>query len=294
MAEALSPERPIDAPIVDPSGGEAGAVGRRSRGGPRARLRRPVLAADRPAPARVRGLRRAAPPRHRHRADQAAQPARPRPLRRPGLRLRVRGAVAADRAARPRHPRARHLLRHAGDGPGARRPRRGRRAGRVRAHRALAGRRGRASDVRPAGDPAVLDEPPRLRLRAAARLQRSRLEPGLAGRRLRGHRARALRHPVPPRGRPHPAWAGDPRAVPARGCRLRGALVGGIGDRRADRPDPQAGRRRRRHLRPLRRRRLGHGRGARPRGCRRPAHLRARRPRPAPQGRGRAGRRDVP
>ena len=27
MAEALSPERPIDAPVVDPSGGEAGAVG---------------------------------------------------------------------------------------------------------------------------------------------------------------------------------------------------------------------------------------------------------------------------
>ena len=48
-----------------------------------------------------------------------------------------------------------------------------------------------------------------------------------------------------------------------------------------------------RHLRALRRRRLG-GRGAaRPQGRRRPAHLRVRRPRPAARERGRAGRRDV-
>ena len=58
---------------------------------------------------------------------------------------------------------------------------------------------------------AVLDEPPRLRLRAAAGLHRARLEPRLAGRRLRGHRARALRDPVPPRGRPHAVRHGDPR-----------------------------------------------------------------------------------
>ena len=103
-----------------------------------------------------------------------------------------------------------------------------------------------------------------------------------------------LRHPVPSRGRPHTPRPGDPRALPARGRRLRGAVVGGVGDRRADRPDPRAGRRRRRHLRAVRRRRLGHRRGARPRGDRRPAHLRPRRPRPAPQGRGRAGRRDLP
>ena len=134
--ETLPEEQPIDAPVVDPTGRRGRRGRRRSRGGPRARLRRPVLAADRPAAARVRRLRRAAAARHRHRADPAAQAAGAGPLGRSRLGLRAGGAVAADRAARARDPGARHLLRHAGDGPGARRPRRGRRAGRVRAHRA--------------------------------------------------------------------------------------------------------------------------------------------------------------
>ena len=37
------------------------------------------------------------------------------------------------------------------------------------------------------------------------------VEPALAGRRLREHRARPLRDPVPPRGRPHPVRHRDPR-----------------------------------------------------------------------------------
>ena len=48
------------------------------------------------------------------------------------------------------------------------------------------------------------------------------------------------------------------------------------------------------HLRPVRRRRLGRGRRARAQGHRPPAHLRLRRHRPDAQGRGRAGRRDLP
>ena len=83
-----------------------------------------------------------------------------------------------DRAARARDPGARHLLRDAGDGPGARRPGRGRREGefgrtelelRDGGGRLLAGLPGRA---------AVLDEPPRHRLRAAAGLRALASSPG--------------------------------------------------------------------------------------------------------------------
>ena len=42
----------------------------------------------------------------------------------------------------------------------------------------------------------------------------------------RGRRARHLRHPVPPRGRPHPLRPGDPDALPDRRLRLRAQLVG--------------------------------------------------------------------
>ena len=66
-------------------------------------------------------------------------------------------------------------------------------------------------------------------------------------------------------------------------------------DRRgADRADPRPGRRRQGHLRPVRRRRLVGRRAARPPGDRRPADLRLRRPRPDAQERGRAGHRGLP
>ena len=122
-----------------------------------------------------------------------------------------------------------------------------------------------------------------------AGLRGARRQPRLAGRRLRGPRARPLRDPVPPRGRPHPLRPADPRPLPARDRRLRRDLVAGVGDRRAGRADPRPGRRRGRDLRALGRGRLGDRGGARPPRDRRPAHLRARRPRPDAQERGRAG-----
>ena len=49
----------------------------------------------------------------------------------------------------------------------------------------------------------LLDVAPRHRLRGAARVHRAGLVDRVAGRRVRVRRARDLRHPVPPRGRPH-------------------------------------------------------------------------------------------
>ena len=57
-------------------------------------------------------------------------------------------------------------------------------------------------------------------------------------------RARHLRDPVPPRGRPHALRAGDPDALPDGDLRLRARLVGRLDRRGADRADPRAGRRR--------------------------------------------------
>ena len=74
-----------------------------------------------------------------------------------------------DRAARSRDPDAGHLLRDAGDGPGARRQGRGGRVGRVRPHRADPARRRRPAARRPARGAELLDEPPRRGLRGAAR-----------------------------------------------------------------------------------------------------------------------------
>ena len=141
---------------------------------------------------------------------------------------------------------------------GARRPGRGRRARRVRPHRARPRRRGRPAARRAARDAAVLDEPPRLRLRAAARVH------------ARWPRAPARRSPparTPERGlygiQFHPEVVHTPhgQAILERflrevaGCREQWSAASVI-DEQVDR-DPRAGRRRRRHLRALRRRRLG-------------------------------------
>ena len=107
--------------------------GRHRRGaGPR--LRGPVLAADRAAGARVRRVRRAAAAPRVARGGHAPPAARADPVRRAGVGLRAGGArKLRDGAARARRPGARHLLRHAGDGAGARRAGRGRRGRGVRA-----------------------------------------------------------------------------------------------------------------------------------------------------------------
>ena len=106
---------------------------RRDRGGRGPRLRRPVLAADRPPRARLRRVLRAAAAPRRRRGGRPA-PAQGRdPLGRPGVGVRAGRAAARARAARARRAGAGHLLRHAAARARARRPRRGRRGGRVRA-----------------------------------------------------------------------------------------------------------------------------------------------------------------
>ena len=70
-----------------------------------------------------------------------------------------------------------HLLRDAADGPRARRQGRAGAGRRVRPHRADAPRRRGQAARRAPGRAAVLDEPPRHRLRAAAGLRRARLQP---------------------------------------------------------------------------------------------------------------------
>ena len=241
----------------------------------------------------MRRLRRAAAVDDVGREDPRAGAESAGALRRPGLGLRAGGAAVPDPAARSRDPDAGHLLRHAGDGAGARRPGRDGRVGRVRPHRPGPARRRRPPAGRPAGGAELLDEPPRRCLRGARGLHRARLQPELAGRGLRAARPRPLRDPVPPRGRPHALRDRDPHPLPARRRRLRAAVVAAVGDRRAGREDPGPGRRRPRHLRPLRRSRLL-GRGdAGPQGGGGEADLRLRRPRPDADERGRAGGRGL-
>ena len=116
-----------------PAGRGARARARARRGrGRRPRLRRPVLAADRAAGARARGVLRAAAAPRRRRGGAQAPPEGADPVGRPRVGVRRGRAAARPGAARARDPRARHLLRDAGDRADARRARRGRRGGRVR------------------------------------------------------------------------------------------------------------------------------------------------------------------
>ena len=88
--------------------------------------------------------------------------------------------------------------------------------------------------------------------RAAAGILGARFEHRVTGGGGRGHRARALRDPVPPRGRAHAVRHRDPHPLPPRRLRLSREVVAGIGDRRAGPDDPRAGRRGARDLRALR------------------------------------------
>ena len=256
-------------------------------------LRRPVLAADRPPRARARGVLRAAAASRRRRGGPPARAEGPDPERRPGVGVRARGAEARSGAAGARHPGARHLLRHAGAGPDARRPRRGRRGGGVRPL-AADGDRSRAAARGDAGGAGVLDEPPRHRVRGAGGLRRAGVVHGVAGRGGRGRLARPVRDPVPPRGRPHALRPAGPDDVPRGHLRLRAHVEPGEHHRGAGRRDPRPGRRRQGDLRAVRRRGLQRRRAARPQGGRRPADLRVRGPRDDAPERGRAGDRRVP
>ena len=272
----------IPSPSDNEPGGQAGA---------RHRPRRPVLAADRPARARVPRLLGARRSHDLARGGARAQPARADPQRRAGVG--VRGQRAARRPAdlRARHPDARHLLRHAADGARPRRSRRPHRRLRVREDGAARG--GVAALQGHAGGSDRLDVAPRLGRRAArGRARRRRLAVD-ADRGVRGARAPPLRRPVPSRGRAHAARDGGAEELPLRDRRRAAGLDARGRDRGAGRAHPRAGRVGARALRALRRRRLGRRGAARAQGGRRPAHLRLRRPRDAAQGRGRAGRRDL-
>ena len=218
------------------------------------------------------------------------------PLRRPRLDPRGRQPARPHGRVRPRRPGARRLLRRADHVRPARRPGRALDRARIWPRRdpprpALAPLRW---PDRPGPALDRLDEPRRPHHRHPARLCGHRPERHLP---LRRHRRRGpplLRRPVPPRGRPHRHRLRPPAELPLPHRRPRRRLVDARLPRAGHRPRPRPGRRRRRDLRPLRRRRLRRHRPPPPRGRRRPAHLRLRRHRPAALRRGQGGGRPVP
>ena len=182
-------------------------------------------------------------------------------------------------------PGARHLLRHAADGAPARRRGGEGRGPRVRARppRDRAGRGALQGFRRQgAGARGRLDEPRRPHRAAAAGVQADRDDGELPRRRDGRPDAAFLRHPVPPRGRAHPARQRDSRQFRARDLRLLRRLGHALLRRLRDRPDPQDRRAEGQGgLRALRRRRFRRGGAARPPGDRRPAELHLRRQRRA-------------
>ena len=253
--------------------------------------------ADRPPPARSRGLLRNPPlPVGRPGQAEAVRPQGHRALGRPGLGDRGPGARGRPRHLRRQRARPGHLLRRADHGPAARRHGRGGPPPRVRPRRACGQaalgpvRRRVAAGRQEAG----LDEPRRSRDQAAAGLQRHR---HLGERALRRHLrrgAQVLRRAVPSRGDAHARRRQAFAQLRAQDRGLQGRLDDGRLQGPRHRPGPRPGRQRPRDLRPVGRRRLLGGGRAAARGDRRPAAVRVRRPRPAAAERGRAGRAPVP
>ena len=213
------------------------------RGGAGPRLRGPVLAADRAADPRMRRLRRAAAgdrlgrddPRARRRRRWCSPAARPRSTSRGRRRSRPSCSTSRSRCWASVTGCRRWSWRSAA---GSRRPSRASSAAPTSSSRDGGGRLlGGLPEEQSCwmSHRDAVFEPPR-------GLHRARLQPELAGRRLRDARPRPLRDPVPPRGRPHPLRDRDPHPLPARRRRLRAAVVAAVGDRRAGREDPGPGR----------------------------------------------------
>ena len=152
--------------------------------------------------------------------DRAAPSEGDHPVRRPVIGLRRRCAPTRPGGLVRPDPGAGHLLRPAADGPRA-----GWRGGPQRQARVRAGigpdhERGRpVPRHRPRA--AGLDEPRRLDPAPAGRLRADRPERLHRLRRTGRCGARAVRHPVPPRGRPHAAREGDPAQLRGRYRRAR-------------------------------------------------------------------------
>ena len=152
---------------------------------------------------------------------------------------------------------------------------------RARGHtRLLESHRGLRDRRRPRHAQGV-DEPRRQGHGAAARLRADGVDAELPDRRHGRRGARLLRRPVPSRGHAHAEGQGAAEPLRPRDLRRPARLGDGQLHRRGGGADPRAGRRRRGHPRPVRRRRFERRRGADPQGDRRPPDLRLRRPRPA-------------
>ncbi|CAA9328582.1 MAG: GMP synthase [glutamine-hydrolyzing], amidotransferase subunit / GMP synthase [glutamine-hydrolyzing], ATP pyrophosphatase subunit, partial [uncultured Nocardioidaceae bacterium] len=261
----------------------------RPRPRPRRRLRGAVRPAHRPPRPRGPRLLRDRPAHHAGRGPPRAPPQGDHPLRRPVVGLRSRRPAGRRHRLRLRGPGLRHVLRLPGDGAVPR----GRGASyRPLGVRAYAGR-GRRPRHPARGGPyraPGLDEPRRLGGGGARGVHRAGVHRRLSGRGVRGRRPRSRRRAVAPRGSPHRARTGGPRALPAPDRRLPADLDDGQHRGGPARADPQAGRRRPGHLRVVRGRGLRGRCGARPARGRGPADVRLRRPRAAARRGGRAGR----
>ena len=220
------------------------------------------------------------------------------PVGRPELGLRRRRAEARPRDLERPPPGPRHLLRRPADGPRAGRRRHPVDQARVRPgdrhdHRRTTGcsrPRARAAGL---DEPRRLDHPPARGLPAPPPRPTRRRSPAWPT------GPQPVRHPVPPRGRPHAARPRRPAQLRPRHRRRRARLDAGQLHRVDGRRHPRARRRPRRdrlgrqgHLRAVGRRRLGGRGGARPSRGRRPADVHLRRPRAdAQEGVGAAPRR---
>ena len=279
--------------LVDEDRRDVDAADRRRRGR-RPRLRRAVLAAHRAPRARVRRVLRAAAASRRGRGGPPAAPEGADPVRRPGVRVRRRRAAAGPRAARARHPGAGHLLRDAAHRAAS---------SAARVEGAEIGEFGRSElTVRSQGG----CSPGRRRRRGAGCRTATRSSARRRGStRSRRRRARRSRRSSTTSGaiygiQFHPEVVHTPYGQTILttflrdicGCDMTLERRRRSSRSRSPASAPRSGREG--HLRPVGRRGLQRGGGARPPRGGGPADLRVRRPRAHAQERGRAGHLRVP